>query len=690
MTAVFLEIGCEEIPARLQAKAISDLQQLLIQALQARGFSPAAARSAISPRHMAIEVSGLEEQLAARITEKRGPRTDAPDRAIEGFCQSLGLTRDKLIQQDTEKGRFYFASCTEDGAVLAECLPALVCGLLADFPWPKSQRWARSRLSWVRPLRAVNVLVDGRPLAGRLDLGGGMAIVFGNSTQGHPFHAPGQITLKDFDSYIADMKAAFVLVDHAERKSVIRAQLDQVAADRGLQPVTDEGLLDEITGLVEWPHVITGEIETDFMALPAEILVTSMKVHQKFFALSPDGAPGNLAPFFMTVANRRADKEKDRLIASGNERVLKARLSDARFFWEQDRARPLGDCLDALSAVTFYEGLGSLGAKAQRMQTLSAMIAEELGGCDPALAGRAGLLAKTDLVSGMVGEFPELQGIMGGYYTEHAGEGTELAAAVSEHYRPQGPSDTVPQSVIGICVSLADKTDTLTGFFAIGQKPTGSRDPFALRRAALGIIRMIDEADLTLDLGRLFDAAARLHGHDRADDELQGFIFDRLRVRLRDKGLGHDVVAAALAAPQLATAVDVRLACRLASALDSFLQTRAGHDLVAGWRRVASILEAEEKKGVLGTDVDASLFEAGAEKQLYRAVQELTDSPADTPSTAEAAMRSLSGLSAPINLFFDEVIVNSDNADVRANRLALLSQIRMKMMQIADFGQLEG
>ncbi len=703
MSVLFVEIGCEEIPARLQVKAVADLCNGLCRRLAALGFTAEPGRMAVSPRHMAVEVKGLETALPDAQTERRGPRTDAPDRAICGFCHSTGLSRDQLVMRETEKGAFYFAVFQQQGAVLKECLQTVIAETLAVFPWPKSQRWAETSLSWVRPLHAVNVLVDGQPVAGWIELGGAMRIAFGMRAMGHPFYPADPVNLSDFDSYVAAMKDAHVLVDHEDRKARIAEQLEKVAATKQLQPVPDDNLLDEVTGLVEWPNVIIGQIEPDFMSLPPEVLVTSMRVHQKFFALKQIGAAENLAPYFLTVANRRSDPVNDKLIAAGNERVLRARLADAQFFYEQDKKTPLDSLAKKLEAITFYEGLGSVAEKTERIAALAGAIANRLKAANPDTARRAAVLAKVDLASEMVSEFPELQGIMGGYYAAAAGEEADVADALTQHYRPQGPSDEIPTSLYGRIVALADKIDTLTGFFGIGAKPTGSRDPFALRRAALGIIRIIDEGNLDLSLDALLADATALHksvghkfdGHngDAAADyaDLPEFFLERMRVRLREGGISHDVVSAVLAMCPAGAVGDIRLWGRLAKALDSFLSSDDGKLLAGGWRRVSSLLALEEKKTTnLSMYVDEDLFVDQTETDLYRAVQLLPDSGGQDEPAILSAIQGLAALSGPIDRFFDAVIVNADEDTVRANRLALLAAVRAKMLVIADFSQLEG
>jgi len=684
MATVFLELNCEEIPARMQAKAIADLERLFKDALAAGGFAPQSSRTAVSPRHMALEIDGLISQQPDKSEERRGPRIDAPDKAIDGFCAGAGVSRSELIEKDTGKGVFFFAQITQKGVSLSERLPEITQEILAQFPWPKSQRWGRSRMSWVRPLHRVNLLLDSAPLAGSLNLGGGMSIDFGSETEGHPFYTDTLIALSDFDSYVRDLKTAYVLVDSAERRDLISEQAAEKAAAAGLSLRADEGLLSEVSGLVEWPNVLLGRIDDAFMQLPPEVLVTSMRVHQKFFALND--AEGNIAPYFMTVANRKADAETDALIIAGNERVLRARLSDAAFFFETDQQQRLEAYLPNLEQVAFYEGLGTVADKSARLQKLVPSIADTISGCDGAAAKRAAMLCKADLITGMVGEFPELQGLMGSYYAASSGEVESVSAAISDHYRPAGPSDRLPATKEGLALSLADKIDTLVGFFGVGAKPTGSKDPYALRRAALSILRILDEADIALPLDKLFAEAAALHGFDSADTDLPRFMTDRLVVRLRDAGLAHDTVSASVREGDI-TQIDVQV--KRAYALDTVLATETGAALIAGFRRAANILAAEEKKSgsIIDNTVSEALLSADEEKALYASLQAL--SKTSSTSDLSNAMQGLADLRAPIDAFFEAIIVNAEDADLRANRLALLSQVRNAMMQIADFSKIE-
>jgi glycyl-tRNA synthetase beta chain len=685
MSRLFIELTQEEIPARMQAAAGRDLERLFMEALTEARLSPGTARHLAGPCHLALEIDRLADSQPDIEEERRGPRGDAPDKAIDGFCASAGLARDQLELRETEKGSFYFAQIRQPGRKLADLLPAMLQDILSRFPWPKSQRWGTSRMTWVRPLHAVSVLLDGQPVAGRLDLGGGMELAFGAASSGHRFHHKKPVPLSNMDSYIGDMKKAFVLVDAAERRQMITAQAEKIAAGKGLAVKPDAALLDEVVGLAEWPNVIAGQIDDEFMALPGEVLVTSMRVHQKYFA-TLDKA-GAVAPVFLTVSNRLADADNDQLIAAGNERVLRARLSDAAFFWEQDKKAGLDEWVTRLDKITFYEGLGSVGDKARRLPQLVKALAGQMPGCNADLAAEAARLAKADLVSGMVGEFPELQGIMGGHYAKHHALDEKIALAISDHYRPQGPQDRLPATPEGLAVALADKIDTLAGFFGIGQKPTGSRDPFALRRAALAILRILDEGQLRFDLAALFRLAAQLHGFQQPDADLPGFVTDRLAVRLRETGLAHDRVAAALRPGDIG---DIGLQIARAKALDRVLDSQQGAALMAGFRRASNILAAELKKqNQTLPEPDAALFETEAEKTLLAAVLALPDgSVTDTEGLARQ-MDALAGLEGPINQFFEAVIVNDDRLEVRQNRLGLLQLINRRMMQIADFSKVE-
>ena len=692
MADLLIEIICEEIPARMQARAAADLERLMRDHLDTAGLTYGAARGFVAPRHLTLYLEGVADRQEDVSEERRGPRADAPDKAIEGFLKSTGLTRDQLTEEDTPKGRFLFARIERAGADTAALLPDMVTTTLAEFPWPKSQRWGATRFRWVRPLHRVNVLFGGQPLAGSLDLGGA-TLPFTAVSRGHYFEHAGDIDLtglKSADDYVARLRAGHVMVDRAERRSAVIDGATGLATDAGTMLRLNEGLIDEVCGLVEWPTLLFGSIEDRFMTLPGEVLEASIRAHQKY--LVTEDSAGAMQPGFIIVGNRLADADRDAVILAGNQRVLRARLADAEFFWTEDRKSTLEDMLPRLADITFYEGLGSVHDKALRMEKLAAAIAPHMDGCDSVAAMRAARLAKADLVSGMVGEFPELQGIMGGHYIR-ASEPV-IADAIAAHYRPQGPADSLPASAEGCVVSLADKIDSLVGFFGAGAKPTGSKDPFALRRAALGVIRIIRENGIRMKLADLLSTAAGLHGFDSADADLLPFIRERLRVSLRDEGMAHDVVAAALGDDAAAGSDDILALADRAAALSEFLAGDAGAGLLAGWRRAASILNAEESKTkqAFPPETDPRLFSEDAETGLHGAINALPDPGAAMQDRGAllAIMQSLGGLRDPIDGFFEDVVVNDDDDAVRRNRLGLLAMVRHAMQRVADFSKLEG
>ena len=692
MADLLIEIICEEIPARMQARAAADLERLITGKLGEAGLKHGAARHFVAPRHLALYVEGLAERQEDLSEERRGPRADAPEQAIAGFLKSTGLSREQLTEEDTPKGRFLFARIEKSGAATADLLPGMVTSVLADFPWPKSQRWGATRFRWVRPLHRVNVLLGGAPLAGELDLGGA-SLAFTVASRGHYFEHADDIDLAGVasaDDYVERLRAGHVMVDRDERRATLLEGASALAEAAGTSLRANEGLVDEVCGLVEWPSPLFGSIEERFMALPGEVLEASIRAHQKY--LVTEDADGALQPGFVIVGNRLADAERDAVILAGNQRVLRARLADAEFFWQEDMKTPLEEMLPRLSDIAFYEGLGSVHDKAMRLEALATTIAGHVEGCDAATATRAARLAKADLVSGMVGEFPELQGIMGGHYIRAAEPA--VADAVAAHYRPQGPADSLPGSAEGCVVSLADKIDSLVGFFGVGAKPTGSKDPFALRRAALGIIRIIRERRIRMPLGTILSAAAKAHGFDAVDPDLLAFIRERLRVTLRDDGLAHDVVAAALGDDGAEGDDDILALADRAAALSEFLSGDDGTGLLAGWRRAASILNAEESKAkqAFSPETDPRLFTEDSEIALHGALAALPEPAAGAQDceTLLAAMQSLGGLRGPIDGFFDRVVVNDDDAAVRQNRLGLLAMVRHSMQRVADFSKLEG
>ena len=699
MSELFIEVICEEIPARMQKNAIRHMAEFLSSRLSEHGLldtrSAAEIKSAIGPKHMAVSVSGVRKQQDDRVVEKRGPKVGAPQQAIDGFCKSAGILESQLVIRQTNKGAFYFAEILEKGRHSETLIPELVYNLVAEFPWPKSQRWGTSRLSWVRPLHYINVVLDGALLPGSLDLGGGMSIEFTNAGYGHSAYHNTPFEITGFEQYVNKMRELDVLVDLQERQNFILKNALKIAEQKGLQLRRDDTLLAEVCGLVESPNVLCGSIDDTFMILPDEVLVTSMRVHQKYFALEDEN--GKIAPYFLLVADRKSDTQNDALILKGNERVLRARLSDALFFWKADKATLFREYRKKLGTITFYKGLGQVSQKVDRMEALAASIARYIPECSEADAFQAAGLSKSDLVTGMVGEFPELQGVMGSYYASAYDVATSQVVAIRDHYCPQGADDKLPETAEGIALSMADKIDTLVGFFGINVKPTGSKDPFALRRAALGILRMIDERSISLPLDEVLSKAAHLYGFDSFEDDLALFITERLKVRLRDQGISHDVVSAAIIDADIH---NLQIQIEKVKAIDKMLDTPAGIKLLEGWRRASNILAAEAKKGNNNADLtqtsievidtalpDVSLFQLPAETQLYEAALLLPDDVGE--NEIYGTIHSFSALFEPITKFFETVIVNDDNPDIRKNRLNLLSLVCKKIHTIADLGKIK-
>ena len=688
MADLLLELLSEEIPARMQARAAADLRRLVTERLDGCGLAFADAEAHVTPRRLALMVAGLPLRQPDVRTERRGPRTDAPERAIAGFLKSVGMTRAQVEERTTPKGSFLFATLEQEGAETRALLPDLLGAAIRDLPWPKSMRWNRTSFRWVRPLHQVLALFDGAPLDGGLDLGHG-TLGFGSGTRGHRFLAPDRFGVTGFDDYRDGLRRAFVILDREERKRIILDGATALARERGCTLRPDPALLDEVSGLVEWPVPLMGRIDPDFMTVPPEVLVTAMRAHQKYFAL--DTADGALAPHFITVSNMAADPARDATIIAGNEKVLRARLADARFFWDHDRGTPLERRVPDLRHVIFYDRLGTLADKAGRMEGLAAGIAALVPGCDPALAGRAARLAKADLTTDMVGEFPELQGIMGRHYAEHDGEAGAVATAIEEHYAPLGPSDTVPDAPVSLCVALADKLDTLVGFFAIGERPTGSRDPYALRRAALGVIRIVVENRLRLPLRGAIDLALSHYPELDAAEGLFDFIVDRLAVHLRSRGVRHDLIGAVRAN---GGEDDLNRLVARVEALGGFLASADGGNLLVAYRRARNIVRIEEARDDARFDAlpEADRFVQPEEHSLFRRLADTDASLA--PLLADErygeAMRVLAGLREPVDVFFDRVTVNVEEPELRTNRLQMLNAIARTMNRVADFSGIEG
>ncbi|WP_341703409.1 glycine--tRNA ligase subunit beta [Ferrovibrio sp.] len=689
MGELLLELHSEEIPARMQQRAAEDLARLVGEGLKKAGLAFEAAETYVTPRRLALVVKGLPRSQPDLREEKKGPRVGAPDAAVQGFLRGAGLSSlEQCEKRDTGKGEFWFAVVEKQGAATAAVLQQILPEALAALPWPKSMRWGGNALRWVRPLHAILCLFEGQTVPFRFG-----HLIAGDSTCGHRFMAPERFAVRDAADYLRRLRAAYVEPDFAARRATVLKDAAHAAANEGLALVDDPGLADEVTGLVEQPVVLLGAIPQEYMAVPREVLTTTMRAHQKYFALNTkDGA---LAPRFVIVANTLTNDGGKQVVA-GNERVLNARLSDAKFFWDQDRRATLESRLPALKDIVFHAKLGTVAQKVERVERLAYEIATATG-ADAKQARRAARLAKADLVTGLVGEFPELQGIMGRYYALHDGEPEAVAGAIAQHYAPQGPNEACPSDPVAVAVALADKIDTLAGFFAIDEKPTGSKDPYALRRAALGVIRLVIENRLTLPLRGLFRSALSLQIVQAAAErspveELMQFFVDRLKVHLREQGVRHDLIAAVFA-----KGGDDDLVRVLAKvdALARFLTEADGGNLLVAYRRANNIVRAEMKKTpdlTLG-EVDGHLIAAEEEKALVAALAEF-GREATAKIHDEAAFRhylaTLARLRQPVDAFFERVTVNAEDAAIRRNRLSLLSAVAGSMDRIAEFSQIEG
>jgi len=740
MPNLLIELFSEEIPARMQAGAAENLKTLVTNGLVEAGLTYSGAKAFSTPRRLALAVEGVSAESPTVREERKGPKVGAPEKAIEGFLRGAGISRDDLVERETPKGVIYFATIEKEGraaeAIVAETLEATI----RNFPWPKSMRWGDGSLRWVRPLHSIICLFE--------DEAGSRVVDFeidgiksGATTEGHRFMAPKRFSVTSFDDYEAQLKRAFVVLDAKERADHIWQDASNQAFANGLELVEDNGLLMEVAGLVEWPVVLMGNIDETFLDLPPEVLQTSMKEHQKFFSVR--NPKTNRIERFVTVANKRTS-DNGATILAGNQKVLAARLSDAKFFWEND-LRVAKDSIETwtaqLSNVTFHNKLGSQADRIERISALARDIAPFVG-ADEDDAEKSAKLAKADLSSEMVYEFPELQGLMGRYYAKAAGLSDEIAAVAEEHYAPLGPSDNVPSAPLSVIVALADKIDTLTGFWAVSEKPTGSKDPFALRRAALGVIRLVRENNLSLRLERFVSLQLIRHkigilGSSRSDEtdilrqvlseigthgafevayrviegragggadfkqlgqdltdtlcDLMSFFHDRLKVHLKDEGIRHDVIDACLANP---LNDDLRLIAERATALEGVLNTDEGANLVQGFKRANNILkQAELKDGVeYSYGADFKYAETDEEKVLFAALDQAAEAITASLALGDhvGAMAAMAELRHPVDAFFEAVQINVDNEVLRRNRLNLLSRIRSVCGQVADLAQLEG
>jgi glycyl-tRNA synthetase beta chain len=704
MPDLLLELRSEEIPARMQRKAAGDLKKLLTDALVEAGLTYEGAREYWTPRRLTLDIRGLTAHSADLREEKKGPSVTAPQQAIDGFLRGAGLSSidQAETRTDPKKGDFYVAVITKPGrsaeAIVAEAMP----GIIRNFPWPKSMRSgvASARpgsLRWVRPLQSIVCMwgtEHDETMVIPFEVDG---IVASNITYGHRFHAPGAITVRRFSDYVSSLEKAKVVLDAERRKEIILSDAKNIAFASGLDLVEDEALLEEVSGLVEYPHVLMGTFEEDYLKIPAEIIRLTIKTNQKCFVTRRQGSD-ELSNRFILISNIEA-KDDGKEIVHGNGKVVRARLSDAAHFYKRDQAdmpdlhelaasaakfgldlkKPLDQRMAKLDHlnVTFHAKLGTQGARVERIRVLAAELAK-FTGADPVKVDRAAVLAKADLRTEAVGEFPELQGLMGRRYALLQGEDASVAAAIEEHWKPNGPSDRVPVDAVSVTIALADKLDTLVGFWAIDEKPTGSKDPYALRRAALGVIRILLDNSIRLPISKI-----------AKDKDLLSFFHDRLKVYLRDTGKRHDIVDAVLTED----ADDLLTITRKAEALAKFIDTEDGRNLLAGTKRATQLLAAEEKKGTRIADrIDLHLLTLPAEKSLHAAIVNASQDAASAVAREDfgAAMEALSKLRGPVDTFFNDVLVNDENADIRANRLALLSAIRAATATVADFSKISG
>jgi glycyl-tRNA synthetase beta chain len=736
MPDLLLELFSEEIPARMQRKAAEDLKKLVTDALVEAGLHYEGAKAFSTPRRLALTVNGIPTHSAATREERKGPKVGAPDAAIQGFLRGAGLTSldQAHVHSDPKKGDFYVAHIEKPGSDTKDVIAAAIPAIIRAFPWPKSMHWGSGKLQWVRPLQSI-VCTFGpeteEPEVIDFEIDG---IRSGNITHGHRFIAPSAIPVKRFDDYVEKLDNASVVLDADRRKDIILHDARDRVFALGLELVEDEGLLEEVSGLVEWPVVLVGTFEEDFLAIPPEVIRATIRANQKCFVVRRPGTT-ELANRFVLVSNIEA-MDGGQAITAGNSRVIRARLSDAKFFYDTDLKTRLEDRLPKFEQIVFHEKLGTQAERILRLQKLAAVIAP-LVGADVDKAKRAALLAKTDLVTEVVGEFPEVQGLMGKYYAIAQGEDDSVATAIEDHYKPQGPGDRVPTDPVAIAVALADKLDTLTGFWAIDEKPTGSKDPYALRRAALGIIRIALSIDAKLSLNAAiaqaiagyndqteaealtaFETAQSTVSTEDVDGEqdldnalesfgrrlrrdldaktptitadLIAFFADRLKVQLRDQGARHDLVDAVFA---LGNQDDLLLIARRVEALGQFLDTEDGKNLLAGYRRAANILKAEEKKGdSFDGAVDAAHLLVSEERTLHVAVAtaRAEAEAAVAREDYEGAISALARLRAPVDAFFDKVLVNAEEPEVRANRLRMLHAIRSATLAVADFSKVSG
>ncbi len=750
MPDLLLELFSEEIPSRMQRKAAGDLGAAVTNALVDAGLTYEGAKEYWTPRRLTLDIRGLTAKSADIKEEKKGPRTDAPEQAIAGFLRGSGLesVEQAQVRNDPKKGDFYIAVIEKHGRVATDIIAEVMPGVIKGFPWPKSMRWGASSsdsgsLKWVRPLQSIICLFGPETEEMEVVPFEVDGIKSGNSTRGHRFMAPAEFEVQRFDDYAAKLEKAFVMLDGEMRKQTIEADAKQLAFAQGLELVDDPKLLEEVSGLVEWPVVLMGEFDEAFLDIPAEVIQLTIRENQKCFVIS-NPAEKKLTNKVFLVSNIQP-KDGGAEVIRGNGKVINARLSDAKFFWESDLQQIKSDegfdpWIEKLDAVTFHAKLGTQGERVSRIIALAEELAPIVG-ADVELVKEAARLCKADLNSAMVYEFPEVQGLMGRYYAQRTNKHASVALAIQEHYSPLGPSDDVPSDPVAVAVALADKLDTLSGFWAIDEKPTGSKDPYALRRAALGVIRLVIDNEIKINLFhrviKIFSVLARQQNIGKINEEagvLEGFLnlndiswkiqeqlydefmkqkpkhkyfgkdlpehfnnfatlvsffHDRLKAYLRDKGVRHDLIDAVITLESN----DLLIISRKAEALQKLVDSEDGQNLLAGYKRAANILAAEEKKGTsIANEVSTDLLKVEPEKALNAAIDLASTNAAKAASEEdfEGAMSALATLRAPVDKFFEDVLVNDEDEAIRANRLGLLTRIRAATQTVADFSKISG
>lgn len=694
-SSLVFEFFGEEIPARMHQKAASDLARLFSEKATAAGLSPDGVQSFVTPRRLAL-VATLRLKQPDKTTERKGPRIDGPHGAISGFLASTGQTLDQLRRLDTPKGSFYLADIVEKGQETRHVLPGLITEIVREFPWPKSMRWNCGGHTWVRPITSGICVFDGKTVPFDVSFGTGddamgPVVSFSNVTYGHRFMAPGPIEITSPDQYREALRAAYVILCHTERRAFIAAGAESIAAKKGLSLIPDDGLLDEVTGLVEWPVLHMGTISNDFMNLPPEVLRTSMRVHQRYFSVRQQGS-SHIAPYFMVAANIDAT-DGGAILVQGNERVLRARLSDAAFFYANDLKTPLQDLIPQLHQIVFHEKLGTLGQKVDRLSRLAAFLAPLFGVPEDA-AVTAASLCKSDLVTSMVREFPELQGVMGSYYARHHGLSHDVADAISGHYAPRGPGESLPCGPLARLLALCDRLDTLVGFFSAGIRPTGSKDPFALRRTALGIIRLLENAGDAIPMQLFAKSFAGYTDGGLMDpiEDVHTFMLDRLRVYWQGHGMRADIIAAAIDTGGYSDSIPA-LKKRIESVQD-FIKGPRGPDLTAAYARANGIVSIEEKRDGISYDgpINTALLTADSERRLYDTLMETVPLIETCLQRQDfgGAQSQIASLNPFMTAYFQDVIVNDPMAAVRVNRLRLLAMIRKTICQVVNFARIEG